>query len=136
MADQSPVQGARTEGVPATRDDLLRLEAVLAEAMTSATPQAVIDDFAGRSDCPGSIREALAAIDADGLRMTRLLVAKLRFQRLMHGSKRAGLLYSEDPARFAAAFRRYNRDVLMTAHEPRGEAALFEAWFAAANADA
>jgi hypothetical protein len=66
--------------------------------------------------------------DADGVRMTALLVARLRFERLVRGSPAAEAWFDRDPADFARAFRRYHADVPPRAFFPADEAELFEAW--------
>jgi hypothetical protein len=58
------------------------------------------------------------------------LVTKLRFERLMQGSRRAGEWFGRDAAGFTEAFRRYHAAVPPTATDPRAEAALFDAWLA------
>lgn len=67
-------------------------------------------------------------VDADGVRMTALLVARLRFERLLRGSPVAEASFDRDPAAFARDFRRYHREVPPRAFFPRDEAALFGAW--------
>lgn len=60
--------------------------------------------------------------------MTALLVAKLRFERLIQGSVDAGAAYESDPRGFTAAFRRYHEEVPPAALFPPQEAALFVDW--------
>lgn len=105
-------------------DAIARLQALLGEALYADDPVAFVRTRAAE---PGA-DPALAAIDADGLRIAALLVAKLRFQRLLNGSKRAGEWFEHDAAAFTAAFRRYHREVAPTAIDPWREAAAFDAW--------
>jgi hypothetical protein len=79
---------------------------------------------------PLELRDAVAAIDRVGLQIAVLLVAKLRFERLMNGSSRANAWWERDAADFTAAFRRYCADVPPTGSDPWAEAAQFEAWLA------
>lgn len=103
-----------------------RLQALLADALGADDPVAFVR---ARAAEPGA-DPALAAIDADGLRIAAMLVAKLRFQRLLNGSKLAGGWFERDAAAFTAAFRRYHRAVVPTAIDPWREAAAFATWHA------
>ena len=67
-------------------------------------------------------------VDPDGLATAALLVARLRFERLIQGSLTAAEWFERDPAGFSAAFRRYHQHVCPTAHFPAAEAKLFEAF--------
>jgi hypothetical protein len=64
----------------------------------------------------------------EGVRVAALLVAKLRFERLLRGSESVAARFEADPAGFAAEFRRYHRSVPPTAFWPSDEAALFARW--------
>ncbi|MDB4969254.1 MAG: hypothetical protein JWN44_4943 [Myxococcales bacterium] len=90
-------------------------EKELAAAMRAADPVAAV-----RALHPGA--------DADGVRMSALLVARLRFERLVRGSPAAEAWFDRDPADFARAFRRYHAEVAPRAFFPAGEAELFETW--------
>jgi hypothetical protein len=106
-------------------DDLRRFERLVADALTAPDPVAALRAAEG---LPGDLAAAVEAAGADGLRMTALIVARLRFERLMHGCTPAIDWFERDPAAFAAAFRRYHHGVPPTAHDPRGEDALFRDW--------
>ena len=67
-------------------------------------------------------------VDADGVRMTALIVARLRFERLLRGSPEAEASFDRDPAVFAETFARYHADAPPAAFFPADEAALFDAW--------
>jgi hypothetical protein len=86
------------------------------------------DPLAALDALPVSDRELLEPIDRDGLRMSALLVARLRFERLMHGSQRAGEWFERDPRSFAAAFKRYHAAVAPLSMFPPQEARAFEEW--------
>jgi hypothetical protein len=90
-----------------------------------------------RADDPAAALAALAAgarlavTDEDGARIAALLVARLRFERVVQGSRRAAAFFDVDPAGFTAAFRAYHRAVAATPFDPAGEAEAFLAWCAA-----
>jgi hypothetical protein len=75
-----------------------------------------------------AIREIYPGVDADGVRMTALIVARLRFERLLRGSPEAEASFDRDPAKFAETFARYHAEVEPRAFFPADEAALFDAW--------
>jgi len=110
-------------------DAYRRFDKLVADALLAADPVAVLR-AAQDGDWPPELREAIAAAASaeDGVRLTGLLVAKLRFERLMQGSRVAGEWFDRDPKEFAEAFRRYHAEVPPTATDPGGEARLFEAW--------
>jgi uncharacterized protein (UPF0276 family) len=61
----------------------------------------------------------------DGLRMTALLVAKLRFERTQRGSALASAWFDRDPSGFARAFRAYHASVPARSLFPAPEADEF-----------
>lgn len=73
-------------------------------------------------------RRRLAAADEDGVRMSALLVARLRFERLLRGSPPAEQWFDSAPGEFAEAFKRYHGEIAPTAFFPRDEAELFASW--------
>ncbi|HEX5136462.1 MAG TPA: hypothetical protein VFY93_05800 [Planctomycetota bacterium] len=116
-------------------DALRRFDRAIADALTAADPVEALR-AAAAGDWPPELRDALAAAAAqeDGVRLTGLLVVKLRFERLVQGSRRAGEWFDRDPKGFTDAFRRYHAAVPPTAADPRAEAALFERWCDAQDA--
>lgn len=102
---------------PAMIAEQLAYERRLAHALRSADPLA---ELTGEPNH--------AAIDADGLRLAALFVARLRFERLQHGDLLAADHFDRDPAGFAALFRRYQAEVPPSAAFPQDEAALFRRW--------
>lgn len=108
-------------------DDLVALERLLATRLIDGDLDALQREAA---ELPDALRSAVACIDARGFRIASLLCAKLRFERLSHGSPRAIRWFRDDERGFTAAFRRYHREVPPTAHDPRGEARSFEEWCA------
>jgi hypothetical protein len=73
---------------------------------------------------------ALRQVDADGLRMTALLVTKLRFERLTLAVPELAALFEERPEEFLQIFREYAAAVPATAYFPAAEGALFREWYA------
>ncbi|MDQ3038114.1 MAG: hypothetical protein M3Y87_37325 [Myxococcota bacterium] len=104
-------------------------EAILARAMRADDPVAAILE-AARTDpeLDPATRAALLRVDADGVRIQALLVARLRFERLLQGSAELAARFELDPAALTSTFRRYHRDVPMHAFFPVGEARSFAAW--------
>ncbi|WP_438026023.1 hypothetical protein [Sorangium sp. So ce233] len=108
-----------------------RYEEVVARAMTAEDPVAALRVAAEDPALPPALRRSLRAADEDGVRMSALLVARLRFERLLRGSPEAEAWFDRDPEEFSAAFRRYHAEVPPTAFFPPGEARLFRAWLEA-----
>jgi hypothetical protein len=108
------------------------LERLLARAMVAADPVAVLQRASRRRSLPGELRALLAKVDADGVRLTALLVARLRFERLLRGSPEAEALFEADPQAFAELFRRYHERTPLTAFFPQAEAELFRGFLAEA----
>lgn len=102
---------------------LAQLQRLLADALTSGDPAAFVRAHGTAGGWP-----ELAAASADGLRMAALLISKLRFERLVQGSRAAGEWFHRDGRGFTAAFAEYHRDVPPRAHDPWQEAAAFAAW--------
>ncbi|WP_437983851.1 hypothetical protein [Sorangium sp. So ce117] len=108
----------------------------MARAMTAEDPVAALRAAAEDPALPPALRKALLGADEDGVRMSALLVARLRFERLLRGSPEAEAWFDRDPADFSAAFRRYHAEVPPTAFFPPGEARLFRCWIEAPSAPA
>jgi hypothetical protein len=104
------------------------LERILADALTSAEPVESIALALADPALPMAVRAQLTAIDADGLRIAALLVAKLRFERVLNASHVAAQWFERDPEAFTEAFRRYHTSVPPTELGPSAEARRFEAW--------
>lgn len=106
-----------------------RYEEHLYAALTGGEdPARALARAADDDELPPGLRAALARADANGVRMSALLVVELRFERVLNGSRRAGEWFLTDPAAFAAAFRRYVRAVPPRSTHPRREGAAFDAW--------
>jgi hypothetical protein len=107
------------------------LQRLLAQACWQREPAAWLrEQLAG--DLPAEIsaaeRTMLLAADADGLRVTRLLLQKLRLERLLRGDPDAAAAFAADQAAFVARFRVYCEQVPPTAVFPSEEAAAFRAF--------
>ncbi|AKT36692.1 hypothetical protein [Chondromyces crocatus] len=107
-----------------------RYEELLAKVITAADPLDALRAATQKADLPPRLRRALRQVDEDGLRMAALLVARLRFERLMRGSTDAEAWFERDPGEFTAAFQQYHQAVPPTAFFPSGEARLFREWLA------
>lgn len=105
--------------------------------------QQVLVSALGEADPAGSLRRAvadrglalddrerqwLAAVDPDGLQLTRVLVRKLRIQRLIRGDAEMRALFTADPAAFAERYVAYEAGVPAQAVTPGEEAAAFAAF--------
>jgi hypothetical protein len=108
--------------------DLERYERAMAGVMLAGDPVAALEAL------PPDDRALLEPIDRDGLRIAALLVARLRFERLMNGSRAAADWFEEDPRGFTAAFKRYHTAVAPLSTIPNLEARAFEAWLTSVGA--
>lgn len=83
-----------------------------------------------RAEEPVRAVEALGAApaDPDGVRLTALLVAKLRFERLIRGSSAVEASFDSNPDGFTETFRRYHAQVPPAAYGVAAEAELFRAF--------
>jgi hypothetical protein len=105
-----------------------KLERHVASAMRADDPVAALRAAASDPELSAEHRRWLERADPDGVRMQALLVARLRFERLLRGSDEAEFLFEHDPERFAKLFRAYHREVAMDAFFPEAEGRAFEAW--------
>ena len=105
-------------------------EALLARALLAEDPVAALEATVHDAALPGDVRDAFRAALAhpEGLRMTALLVAKLRFERLLRGSPEAEAWFDRAPEAFTTAFRRYHVEVPPAAFFPREEGMAFARW--------
>ena len=105
-----------------------RYEQVIARILRSPDPQMELSARQKDRRLSRGLRNLLLGIDAAGLRITALLVARLRFERLLHGCPEAAQWFDKDTAVFADAFRCYHDEVPPTAWTPQQEAALWRRW--------
>lgn len=107
---------------------LEQLQRAMADALRAEDPVAAIRALAEAPSTDAALRSALLAADPDGLRLTALLVAKLRFERVIRGSSAAGAWFDRDAPAFSAAFRRYHATVPPSEPFPAAEAKSFLSW--------
>ncbi len=100
-------------------DRLATLQQRLAGLVRAADPRAAYATLAAPE---------FAAFGADGFELTSLLVARLRFERVMHGSAQARADFERDPAAFAAAFRRFHVACAPVGGMPQDEGQAFDCW--------
>lgn len=120
--------------VDETADDVL-CEELLAAALTAVDPCGALDIAARDPRLSQAARDRLAMIDIDGFRISALLVARLRFERLLHGYPAVPDWLDRDAFGFTETFRRYHAAVPPTAFFPPDEARTFAAWLATTRAE-
>lgn len=103
-------------------------ETVLLRIVRAADPAAALARSTRNRRLPAALRRGLAAACVDGVRVAALLVAKLRFERLLRGSAEIDAAFERDPRRFTAVFRRYHLEVPLTAFDPLAEVRSFARW--------
>lgn len=108
--------------------DHARFEEVLVAAICSRDPEAAMRRAARDRRLSPELRARFAITHSDGIRMAALLVARLRFERLLHGSPLAAEAWELRPEKFTALFRRYHHEAPPSAFFPAAEAKLFAAW--------
>jgi hypothetical protein len=112
-------------------DELARFEEIVSVALTSADAFAEFERAARDPTLPQWMGDALRSARPDGVRISELLVAKLRFERLVQGSLHAAEWFERDPRSFTAAFKRYHSNVPPSASLAGDEGRAFDAWCAA-----
>lgn len=113
---------------PASADGYAAHEAPLAAILLADDPAAALARAVADEALDPGLREALRAVDLDGLRISALFVARLRFERLLQGDADAAGAFDADPGAFSAEFRRYHHEVPPTAFFPQDEAVLYRRW--------
>lgn len=111
--------------------ELEHYERRVARALRARDPVAAFRAAAADTELGADLSGALARAEPRGIRLAALLVARLRFERVMQGSVLAGEWFAADPAAFARAFRDYHEEVVPNGAGPRFEGAAFENWCAA-----
>lgn len=97
----------------------------MADALRTPDPALSVRALSKDRSLPPRVRKALARADEDGVRMTALLVAKLRFERLVRASPEVEAWADAAPEELAPVFRRYHAKVPESAFFPAAEAELF-----------
>jgi hypothetical protein len=106
----------------------IRFEKSLAIALTAPDPVRAVRRIGRDARLPMKLRRSLRKVRGSNIEMCALLIARLRFERLLRGCPEAEAWFERDPATFAVAFRRYHATVKPTAFFPPDEAELFRAW--------
>lgn len=115
-------------GLPPTREELLALEQYLPTLVCRDHPMDALRNAREDLRLPASVRSLLKLVDADGWHISCLLVARLRFERLLRGSAEAAAWFEQDPEGFSLAFKAYHMAVPLHAFFPQQEATLFSVW--------
>ncbi len=107
-------------------------EKVLARALRAEDPVGVLRAACDDPALPPATRRAFtrAIADGHGLRMAALLVAKLRFERIVRGSGELAEWFERDAQQFTEAFRSYHAAMPLDAVFPAAEARAFAAFCA------
>ncbi|MBK6939194.1 MAG: hypothetical protein IPH13_03170 [Planctomycetes bacterium] len=100
----------------------------IARAMRSSDPVACLRERRDDPTLDADEGTRLRAIDEDGFRIAALIVAKLRFERLLQGSAPAARGFALDARTFADVFRDYHQQVPMTSPMPWDEGRRFDEW--------
>ncbi|HEU4420512.1 MAG TPA: hypothetical protein VFT55_16360 [Planctomycetota bacterium] len=105
------------------------LQDLLVRAVLQSDPHGWLQRQLARPECVLSPAERgwIEAISEDGLRLTRVLVRKLRIERLVAGDAAMAELYRSDPAAFAKQFTLYEARMPPHAVFPSEEAQQFAA---------
>ncbi len=130
MAERSEESAFERDELERGAVELAAYERLLARAFSSRNPLAALRMARDDASTPPGLRAALAKLDEHGVRISSLIVTRLRFERLLNGSRRAGEWFQRDAAGFTAAFKRYQDAVEPTASFAQDEARAFELWWA------
>jgi hypothetical protein len=122
-AEPAPVEA----GTSATSADLV-FEANLATALRARDPAAALESLAAEAGYPDDLAEALTHVRPDGVRMAALLVARLRFERLVQGSPDGSAVFERQPERFTELFRLYHEELPQAGLDPAAEWECFSRW--------
>ena len=102
---------------------LAELQQVLVDCCTADDPLAAM---AAARDAHPDLEPLLRHVDDDGLRLTALLVKKLRFERILRGDPDLQKEFEQDVPGFTLWFREYLAEVPPTAIFPQEEAQAFK----------
>ena len=102
------------------------VRATLSEVLHEPDPVSALEvRLAGGSPLA---RETLGGLDREGLRLTQLIVKRLRFERVLQGHSRCREEFHADPAGFTGRFRAYDDAGPSRSPWPSQEAAAFMGW--------
>lgn len=125
-ADRESSPAEHVAGVPVSDP----LEALLCDLLRDDDPGAALQRRLDDARLAPDLRAALEHVRPDGLRIAALLVARLRFERLVQGAPSGAALFTDDPAGFAERFRGYHGAVVPRSLSPADEWRAFRAWCA------
>jgi hypothetical protein len=110
---------------PTRETDEAALEEALVRVLTAEAPiEALHAELASTKTRP-AVRAWLQQCGEAGVRVAALLVAQLRFGRLIQGSDDVARFFDEDPAGFAQAFRSFHGTTPACCFFPVGDARAF-----------
>jgi hypothetical protein len=108
---------------------LREVQGILVRALLENDPAEALSRLAAEARGLTAEEQAwLARIDPEGLRLTGLMVRKLRFERLTRSDRRLEALFLERPEDFMSLFGAYTAEIPPTAYFPEGEQRLFQRW--------
>jgi hypothetical protein len=108
---------------------LRAVQRILLRALLHEDPEAELRRLLEEAtDLTPAERRGLERIDADGLRLTHLLVKKLRFERLIAAVPELAELYALEPQKFLRLFDAYTSAVNPEGYLPDQEGELFRRW--------
>lgn len=105
-----------------------RFEKLVAAALHAPDPVCALREASRDPQLGFELRRRLARADGRGVQLSALLVARLRFERLLCGCPEAEAWFDRDARAFTECFRRYHHEVPPSAFFPKEEARLFSAW--------
>ena len=105
-----------------------RLETLVAAALRAEDPAAAFALASHDAKLTDELRDALCFARPAGIRIAAVLIARLRFERLIQGSREAGSWFDRDPRAFTSAFRRYHQEIAPRGIQPRDEGEAFFRW--------
>jgi hypothetical protein len=106
----------------------LLVSALLQDDPVAALRSALAAPDGGGAALTEQERRWLQALPEDGLRMSGLIVRKLRFERLTGGDHDLRDLFDRDPQAFLPLFRQFTAEVPPEAYFPDDEARRFRKW--------
>jgi hypothetical protein len=112
----------------AEKMSLVLFQRLLARALVADDAVAAVAALGENPRLPHVLRSAAQQAAPDGVRVSALLVAKLRFERLMRGDARLRAWFEQSPRVFVETFRRYHAEESPVSSFPRAEAQHFGEW--------
>ncbi|MGE3808154.1 MAG: hypothetical protein AB7K24_26120 [Gemmataceae bacterium] len=108
---------------------LRRLQEILVRALTHDDPPGELKRaLAEATDLPDADRALLESISDEGLRLSHIMIYKIRFEQLLRGHKEMARLFQEDPDEFMRLFRGYTAAVPSCSFLTDEEGQRFDEW--------